>query len=327
MQYSTKTQQLIQDLYNNRDHVELTIGTLKNGKTETVHFNALKQEVPKQLIYPVGSIGKAFTASLLAKRVAEGKISLSDSIDQYIDGLPKRYYPNILRMATHHSGYGGAPFSTLESLIRFAGMNKPNGLLHVNPFRGTIDEKRMKEILCKKKLEDKEYKFEYSNLAYGTLGYILGKLSNTDYFTVMEEYIQELGLKDTSLKNSNFVGYDKKGNPCQPWKWERSDIIAPAGALLSSMEDLLQFAQIHYEGNNPYLMLCHKKYADGEKTFDQGLAWRLKKNSSISYHVGNAGSFSCILAMDLEKKTAVAIGLNYALVDIEELAFQILEEL
>ena len=55
-------------------------------------------------------------------------------------------------------------------------MNKPDGMLHLNPFRGTVDEEKMLEILRTKKLEDKEYKFEYSNFAFGVLGYILGKL-------------------------------------------------------------------------------------------------------------------------------------------------------
>ncbi len=75
----------------------------------------------------------------------------------------------------------------------------------------------------------------------------------------------------------------------------------------------------------PALQRTHRvPHQKGEKSFDQGLAWRLKKDSDISYHVGSAGAFSCILAMDRKKKTAAAIGLNYALVDIEQAAFSLL---
>lgn len=95
--------------------------------------------------------------------------------------------------------------------------------------------------------------------------------------------------------------------------------------MLSTAEELLKFAEMNMDGSLPYLDIMFKKYADGEKTFDQGLAWRLKKNSDICYHVGNAGTFSCILAMDRKKKKAAFIGLNYALVEIEELAFKLLE--
>ncbi len=326
MEFSKKSKKLIKELYKGRDHVELTIGVLENGMIETVHYDENQCIAPEKLIYSVGSIGKPFTASLLAKHIAAGDIALGDSLDQFIPGLKKRYYPTILRLATHHSGYGGLPFSTLESLKRFAHMNDEDGLLHVNPFRGTIDEDVMMKLLKKTKLKDQDYKFAYSNFAFGTLGYILGGLEGTDYFGAMENYCKELGLSDTSLQNSQMTGYDRKGQPAQPWQWERTDIIAPAGALLSSMEDLLKFAELNMDGSHPYLALCHEKYADGEKTFDQGLAWRLKKDSSISYHVGNAGAFSCILAMDHDKNKAVAIGLNYALVDIEKLAFQLLAE-
>lgn len=326
MDYSKKSQKLIQELYKGRDHVELTIGQLKNGTIETVHYDENRCIAPEKLIYPVGSIGKPFTASLLAKHVAAGDISLEDSLSKFIPGLPKRYYPTILRLATHHSGYGGLPFGTVEALKRFVHMNDEDGLLHVNPFRGTIDEAEMRKLLKTTHLKDKDYKFAYSNFAFGTLGYILGSLEGTNYFTAMEGYCRELGLQDTSLQNNSMTGYDKKGQPALPWQWESTDIIAPAGALCSSMEDLLKFAEMNMNRSHPYLELCHEKHAGGEKAFDQGLAWRLKKDSNISYHVGNAGSFSCILAMDREAKNAVAIGLNYALVDIEKLAFQLLSE-
>ena len=68
-----------------------------------------------------------------------------------------------------------------ETLIRLANMNKPDGLLHVNPFRGTLDENDMRKLIAETKLKDKEYKFEYSNLAYGILGYILGILGKKNY--------------------------------------------------------------------------------------------------------------------------------------------------
>ena len=326
MNISDKTQQLLDSLLQGRPHAELTVGVLKEGQIETIHYNAKKQISPSKLIYPVGSIGKPFTASLLAKRISEGKISLDDPINKFIPGLPEMYYPSIRRMATHHSGYGTAPYSFADMLVKLATMNRPKGILHINPFRGYPDEAKMMEILKTKKLKDQEYKFSYCNFAYGVLGFILGKTEGSDYFDAMTAYVRELGLEDTSLKNSDFPCYDKKGNLCRPWQWERTDIIAPAGALLSSMEDLLKFAQMNLDGSHPYLAMCHQKYAEGEKTFDQGLAWRIKKGTSISYHVGNAGGFSCILAIDFASHTAAAIGLNYAMVEIEEAAFSLLND-
>lgn len=325
MTFTPRAQALIDALYAGRDHVELTVGILKDGQIETVHYDENRNISGEKLIYPVGSIGKPFTASLLAKQIDAGKISLDDRLNRFIPNLPDMPYPTIRRLATHHSGYGGAPHTFLQTLSKFLHMNDEDGILHVNPFRGFPDEQVMLEVLKTKKLKDQDYKFAYSNFAFGVLGYILGKLDGTDYYGTMEAYLRELGLNDTSLANSTMTGYDKKGNPCKPWQWERTDIVAPAGALLSSMEDLLKFARMNLDGSLPYLALCHEKYAPGEKSFDQGLAWRLKKDSAISYHVGNAGAFSCILAIDREKQQAAVIGLNHALVDIEQAAFSLLE--
>ena len=324
MGFSTKTQELIDRLYEGREHVQLTVGTLKNGRIECVHYDEKQNVSDEKLIYPVGSICKTFTASLLAKHIKNGSVDLKASLSEYIKGLPSGYYPTVERLLTHHSGYGIAPFNLLQMLEKLMHMNRENGLLHVNPFRGYPVESDMMKTLSNERLKDRDYKFEYSNFAFGVLGYIAGLVEGTDFFTAMENYVAELGLEDTSLKNSDMTGYDKKGNACKPWQWENVDIIAPAGALLSSMEDLLKFAKLNLDGLHPYLDICHKKYADGDKNFDQGLAWRVKKDSQISYHVGNAGAFTCVLAIDRAVGNAVAIGLNYALVDVEELAFSML---
>lgn len=325
MKLSSATRKAILELYKDRPHLELSIGLLENGQTEAVHFNENKRGSRDYMIYPVGSICKPFTASLLAKLISEDKISLSDPLDAYIPGLPEKYYPSIRQLATHHSGYGTAPYTFFQMLEKMRNMNNEDGILHINPFRGYPEEADMLQILSEKKLKEQDYRFSYCNFAYGVLGYIIGNIERCDYFTAMEKYVKSLGLQDTSLNNSPLIGYDKNGNPCKAWQWERTDIIAPAGAMLSSMEDLLRFAKINMDGDHSYLDICHQKHATGQKGFDQGLAWRLKKKSNISYHVGNAGAFSCILAMDREKKIAVAIGMNYAMVDIEDLAFEILK--
>lgn len=134
-------------LYKGRNHARCTVAILDNGHIETVCFNEKKEITDEKLIYPVGSINKIFTASLLAKQLSEGKLGLNDSLSKYIPGLPDRYYPNILRLLTHHSGYGGAPFSLGPMLTKLALMNTEKGLLHVNPFRGYPNEADMIETI------------------------------------------------------------------------------------------------------------------------------------------------------------------------------------
>ena len=327
MEIRTAAEPVIRSLYPKRSHMELTLGILQNGEIQVIHFDPEQNESDEVLIYPVGSICKTFTASLLAKYISEGKADLNTPLSTYISGLPEQYYPSLRRLAVHSSGYGGKPFSMLETLIRLATMNKPDGLLHVNPFRGTLDENVMRKLIAETKLKDKEHKFEYSNLGYGILGYILGIIGQNNYWDLMNDYAQnDLGLKDTMIGNVTLTGYDKKENPCSCWKWEKSDVIMAAGALNSTAADMLKYASIQMDGSRPYLDLCHQVHGVGEKDFRSGLAWRLT-DDGISWHTGSAGAFSAWLGLSRRNKTAVFIGTNYGLVDVENPGLNLLRSL
>ncbi|MBQ1368347.1 MAG: beta-lactamase family protein [Firmicutes bacterium] len=327
MKFGEETQKRIDKLYKKRSHVELTIGILKDGEKEIVHWGP--DQIIKEgelLIYPVGSICKPFTASLLAKYVSEGKLDLSKPINYYIEGLPERYYPSLEKLATHTSGFTVQPYTPFTALPLYFHMNQPDGLLHKNPFRGNPDEEGMMKILKETKLKDKEYRFVYSNFGMSVLGYIVGKVTGEGFWNSMNKYVRgELHLPDTFLGNVPMIGYDLKDQPSSCWQWEKGDIIAPAGALNATMDDLLEFARINLDGRFPYLAMCHEVHGPCERNANSGLAWRLEKDAPISWHVGNAGAFSAFLGFDREKKTAVAIGINYGLVDPQPLGFSILK--
>lgn len=329
MEFSEKTARLIDGLYHKRSHVELTVGILKNGGTEIVHFNPEhKEDGNTGMIYAAGSICKTFTCSLFAKMITEGKLNPDAPLSDYIEGLPQGYYPSLRRLATHTSGYGGLPFTTLQSIPMFMKMNEENGLLHVNPFRGYPDEEGMMKIIRETKLKNKIYPFEYSNIGMSILGYIIGKTDGRGFWDAMNSYVKdELHLPDTFLGNIDMTGYDKKDQPCECWKWEKDDIIAPAGAMNSTAEDLLKFAQMNLDGSLPYVYLCHQFNAPLDKNNDTGLGWRLYKKQPVSWHTGSAGAFSCWLGFDRMKKTAVTVEINYGLVNAEEIGFSIIENL
>ena len=141
MMFSPGTQKEIDKLYKNRKHVELTIGTLKDGKMEVRHWGPDRQEKSGEtLIYPVGSICKPFTASLLAKYISQGKLDLSAPINRYIPGLPERYYPSLEKLATHTSGYTTQPYTLWTTLPYFLKMNREGGLFHTNPYHGPCEK-------------------------------------------------------------------------------------------------------------------------------------------------------------------------------------------
>ena len=316
-------------LYHKRNHVELTIGILKDGTTDVLFFGPdRKAKKDGSLIYPVGSICKPYTASLAAKYVSEGKLDLDAPLSAYIKDLPDQYYPSLRKLATHTSGYKTQPYTLLTSLPFFIRMNQEDGLFHTNPFRGYPDEEGMMKILRETHLKDKEYPFVYSNFGMSVLGYIVGQIGGKGFWDTLQEYIRDdLKLKNTFLGNVELTGYDHKENPCRCWQWEKEDIIAPAGALNSSVDDLLEFARINLDGSRPYLNMCHTYQAPLDSQSDSGLAWRLDKTMPISWHTGSAGAFQAWLGMNRETNTAVAVAVNYGLVNAEELGLAILRNL
>ncbi len=328
MDFTEETAREIDKLYRGRKHVELTVGILKDGQKETVHWDPDRKETPETLVYPVGSICKVFTASLLAKLVSEGRLDLDVPIDRYIPSLPKRYYPSLEKLATHTSGFSTQPYTALTTLPFILKMNREGGLFHTNPFRGKLNDEEMIEIVRETVLKDKPYPFVYSNIGMSILGYIAGKESGEGFWDALSKYIrEELGLENTFLGNVELTGYDKKDRPCRCWQWDKSDAIAPAGALNSTAEDLLDFAEKNLDGSLPYLAMCHEVHGPCEKNADSGLAWRLEKDRPISWHTGSAGAFSAWLGLDREKKTAVAVAANYGLVNAEEIGFSIIRAL
>ncbi len=325
MKFSEATQKEIGRLYKGRKHVELTIGILKDGQKEEIHWGPERQEKTEELVYPVGSICKPFTASLLAKYVSEGKLDLAAPIDRYIPDLPERYYPSLEKLATHTSGFTTQPYTLLTTIPFFLKMNREGGIFHTNPFRGYPDEAGMMKIIRETKLEDKPYKFAYSNIGMGILGYIVGSVSGEGFWDSLTRYIREdLGLSNTFLGNVDLTGYDRKDQPCRCWQWEKGDVVAPAGALNATVSDLLDFAKINLDGSLPYLAMCHTVHGPCEKNAESGLAWRLEKNTPISWHTGAAGAFNAFIGLDREKKTAVAVAVNYGLVNAEQIGFSIL---
>ena len=86
---SPKIQTLIDNVCKGKKQVKLTIGIFANEKKSIKVFDA-NGEIPNEnYIYEIGSVTKTFTGSLLSKQIHEGKMSLDDSIDKYMDGLDK----------------------------------------------------------------------------------------------------------------------------------------------------------------------------------------------------------------------------------------------
>ena len=73
--------------------------------------------------------------------------------------------------------------------------------------------------------------------------------------------------------------------------------------------------------------MCHEIQGACDDSTDSGLAWRLDKSMPISWHTGAAGPYHAWLGINRKTGTSVAVGINYGLVNAEELGFAVLRNL
>ena len=289
----------------------LSIAVLKNNRTffygygETAKGNKV---IPDQnTIFEIGSITKTFTAILLAEAVNSGMANLNDPINKYLPAnVPPLNYAGVpitlKTLSNHSSGLPGMP-----SNMRPADIS--------NPYSDYDTSNLIDFYKNFKTIRQPGQKYEYSNLATGTLGYILEKLFKKNYETlIIEKICNPIGMKDTRINitmkdSSRFAkGYNPYGYYNPPWSFK---VLAGAGAIRSTSSDLMKYAKANL-GNAPEslkkaIMLTH------QVTFNHvakvGLGWHIIKpgKDELIFHNGETGSFTSYLAINLEKKMAVII--------------------
>ena len=294
MSYTTK---------DNEDAI-ITVGIIKNGETTYKVYGNNSSILPKkENIYEIGSITKTFTASLISKAIDEGKIDLDDHIDKYIDLPEKLYYPSLKRLVTHTSGYKGYYFDwqmATNSIHRQG-----------NDFYGIKNERVIKK-LGKLKLDNKDYKFQYSNFGMSVLGNVLSSIYETDYTQLMNNYI----ANDLKLENTRIS--DGTGNLSGYWNWETDDAYIPAGALTSTISDMLKYTELQISGVIPYISNTHealaqvnattKRYIKMNIRMDQvGIGWMIDLKNNIIWHNGGTSDFNSYVAFDKNNKIGVVI--------------------
>jgi len=313
-----------------KEHIKLTVGMFVDGEKSIQVFNQTGQIEDGNYIYEIGSITKTFTASLLAKYINEQKMLLNDSIQKYIEGLDsEQYYPTLKRLATHTAGYH-----------RFL----PNGKwFRFKMFKGLItgeikegenllqmDFDKMVHLIHENSLQDKDYPWQYANFGMALVGYAVGVASGLGYWNTMSQFLsEELKLKHSYVgtnADKNLHGFSLGTNKdIGNWVWG-NNLMAPAGDISSTAEDLLEYAKINMLEEKPYLTLCHQKYVDAKK-HDMGLGWILQKNKNhVLWHNGGTGGFRSYLGIDKHKKCAVVVLANY-IINTDKIGLGILDSL
>ena len=102
--------------------------------------------------------------------------------------------------------------------------------------------------------------------------------------------------------------YDKNGQPTPAWDF---DVLAPCGALRSTLNDMLTYAKANMhpgaDSLSKAIELTHK--ITFNKDVKLGLAWHIIIVNGVNYYFHNGGTYgsSSFLAFNSEKNLAVVV--------------------
>ena len=167
-------------------------------------------------------------------------------------------------------------------------------------------------------------KFEYSNLGYGILGYVISRVSGQSYEDYMRQSVfLKLGLTHTSvgigpgLEKFAAVPYARNGLPIP-----HSDLDVPgAGAIYSSAHDLIRFAMFHLKAHLPDQMpILSDASIEAMQTptvtrgpTNYGIGWYI--NDLVGYrtanHPGSMVGVSTMFRLVPSERTAVVVLCNF----------------
>ncbi|HEX8282653.1 MAG TPA: serine hydrolase [Pyrinomonadaceae bacterium] len=257
-----------------------------------------------QTVFRLGSITKSFTATAIMMLQERGKLSVGDTICKYLTDCPAAWQPVTIRhLLAHTSGipnYTALPDYTRtmtlpishESLI---------GRFKDKPLEFTPGERA-----------------QYNNSGYYLLGVVIERASGKSYEDFLQDNIfKPLGMTRTGYDSSRRLiksrasGYLRQGDTLVNAQYIDMSIPFAAGALYSSVEDLLRFDQALYAER-----LLPRKALDEMFTpvADQrGYGWTIRRQfdrQTIEKNGSINGFYSFIARYPADRITVIVLGNN-----------------
>ncbi len=192
--------------------------------------------------FRVGSITKTFTGTLVLQLVERGELSLDDTIDEYVDGVPNGSEVTIRMLLDMTSGIASY---TLDQHVAETYLTTPT--------KEWTPQELLDAGLGLDPLFAPGAKFNYSNTNFILLGTVIEEVTGRPYAEVLRsEILTPLGLNDTSFpSNSDIpaphpIGLTLQGTaddsrePVDATGWNPS-FSWTAGQMISTVDDLLEW--------------------------------------------------------------------------------------
>jgi len=300
-----------------------TIVVLKGYGTRTV---GKSEPVNEHTLFAIGSSSKAFTATLAAMMVDEGRMQWDAPVTRYLPSF-QLFDPYASREITlrdvlsHRSGLArgdlmwyGSDLSR-DEIVRRVRFLKPSW-----SFRA---------------------QFGYQNIMFLSAGQAVAQVAGRPWDDLVRDRIfQPLGMRESNTSTRALAGLPNVSTPTvelndtvRSVAWRNIDNIAPAGAINSTASDMAQWVRFHLNGgkvgdrqvlskgaldeeyvpNMVVPMSKPQRALNPESHFmEYGLGWFLQdfRGREIIHHGGNIDGMTALIAFMPEEKTGLVILTN-----------------
>jgi CubicO group peptidase (beta-lactamase class C family) len=272
----------------------------------------LEQGVPLKpdMVFRIGSITKQFTAIGILQLAEQGKLKLSDSVQQYVPDFPaKGHTITIEHLLTHTSG-----------IPDYMAIDHPDPYIERHDFTLSFLINHFKNAPLNFVPGSR---FGYTNSGYTLLGYIIEKVSGQKYHDyIQKEVLDKAGLKHTFYANEMTIvpgrvnGYTRDRGFYQNTYYQTLSLGYACGDLLSNVDDLYAWNQALLAGKLIKKETLEKAFAphklqDGTVT-NYGYGWNVGKlnGANCIRHEGQVSGFISLESYYPEQDVFVAMLTN-----------------
>jgi CubicO group peptidase (beta-lactamase class C family) len=212
------------------------VAVVRDGKIAFVHAYGLARLQPKlpaapDMEFPIGSVSKQFTASLILLLQQDGKLHLDDRVGKYLPELTQANDVTIRQLLSHTAGYQDF-WPEDYSPLAFAKPTTPQAVV---------------DIWARKKLDfPPGAAWQYSNTGYAIAALIAQKAGGAPFFEQLKARIfKPLGMTHTAdydrfgVPPSGLTGYERYAfGPPRPAPLDKPGWSFGSGGLAMTPADL-----------------------------------------------------------------------------------------
>lgn len=284
----------------------VAIAVQRNGKMvygKGFGFANLETSTPMSIdsVHELASVSKQFTAVAVLQLVNQGKLKLTDSICDHLEGAPESWRPVTIHHLLSHTG----------GLADYIG----NGNLAL-----TTSESAQITALKEKKVSfPAGTKFEYSNTGYMLLGEIVKSVARRPFGDVVQsDVLAKAGMTKSLIANPDTIianramGYQWNGK-----SWQNEDYVHPRwsafgdGMVMSSARDLLKWHNA-LRGDTVLPAKLREMAWTNHSKGDYGYGWIINRAGLKGrvFHTGGWVGTVTLLVSDFERNDCAVILVN-----------------